>query len=120
MSGRRIPRRGEDKGSFRLTARPQDGPKASRLPSLGREIFSLHLSPPSATPPMYESGYTSSVGGAVAFLISGYDFLPLAISFTLVVTVTVTAFTLQARVPLRAVRDRDEGAATARFSTPEI
>lgn len=29
----------EDKGSFRLTARPRDGPKASRLPSHGREIF---------------------------------------------------------------------------------
>lgn len=73
-----MPHRGEDKGSFRLTARPQDGPKASCLPSHGREIFSLHLSPPSATPPTY--GYTSSVGGAVAFLISGYDFLPLTIS----------------------------------------
>lgn len=50
-------RRAEDKGSFRLTARPQDGPKASRLPSRNREIFSLHLSPPSATPQTYESVY---------------------------------------------------------------
>lgn len=47
----------EDKGSFRLTARPQDGPKAARLPSHGREIFSLHLSPPSATPRTYDSVY---------------------------------------------------------------
>lgn len=100
-----------------MTARPQDGPKASRLPSHGREIFSLHLSPPSETPPTYESGYTSSVGGAVAFLISGYDFLPLAQS--------------PPRLPSSRYRYRygvhltsacpygpsDEG---ARFSTPEI
>lgn len=102
-SGRRTVsplRREEDKGSFRLTARSQDGPKAPRLPSLGREIFFLHLSPPSATPPTYERTDIhppTEVLSRFSFQTTT-SFLTISTS-TPIVTVTVKTFTLQARVP---------------------
>lgn len=105
-----VPRRGGDKRSFRLTARPQDGPKASRLPSLGREIFSLHLFPPSAIPrPRCECAYTSSKSCRVSH--SALRLPPFAPALVLARS-RYDTLTLQARVAaLRAVEPhlRDRG-----------
>lgn len=117
-------RRVEDKGSFRLTARPQDGPKAPRLPSHNREIFSLHLSPPSATPQTYEDVYILEEQSRFSFRVTTSSLSrppPLLESLRSHYDIHLTSAccpTAAARFSGSAIAARAK--TTARFSTLEI